>query len=644
MSTRPPPPALDRQLVSVLSNAHFGAVVLEGERVAWINPVGRALIGYDEDELTDVRSMIERLVPDPVDRERLFGDFLQQQEGRASAALPVCIRARDGAVRHIEPSAPTIIDDGLMLVTFFDITDRVVSHEALARNEASLRALLENAQGFVVYSIRLSEGTHGGVVEYVSPSIREIMDVEDPARFDSWFERIHEEDRARVEAANAVSAARGEPFSEVMRIWHERKQEWRHIHAMSSPVRDTSGRITHFTGAIVDVTLERRDASERRKLEQVLLRAAQLEAMGTLAAGVAHDVNNVLTTIQGCVTVLSQEANGAERRQLIQDIGQSVRSGAELTRQLLGFARRGPSAVKTYDVNESVRRTVDIFRRTHRKITTEAALSSEPRWIDADPTQIERVLLNLFINAAEAMPDGGVLSVATGAVSDAELPEALPRLGADYTRIEVRDTGSGMDEATLERIFEPFFTTKGEGRGSGLGLAASDGIVRRHGGLLEVTSRVGLGTTFRIHFPPSQGQRLEPARDDRRLVLVVDDEPSVLRVVERSLASLNFRVACVSSGEAAVEFLARQGEDVSVVLLDMIMPGLSGPELFQRIREMRPTLSVVLCSAFAHAFDDLAGSNTFVLPKPFTFDQLSAALEAAIGAPPRLNATLQSQR
>jgi PAS domain S-box-containing protein len=384
------------------------------------------------------------------------------------------------------------------------------------------------------------------------------------------------------------------------------------------------------------------DISERRSLQGQLFRSQKMEAIGTLAGGIAHDFNNLLAGILGYVSILQAGKDpGTLEYEQLQTIEQQIDSARGLTRQLLGFARGGTYETKPWDLNQIVQSAVDLFGRTKREIEVVLDLQDGECVADCDRGQIEQVLINLFVNATQAMPEGGTLTVRTGQKAypeDLTKPFELP--AGWYVEVEVRDTGIGMDEATQARIFDPFFTTKDLGGGSGLGLASVYGILKNHRGLIRVQSQLGQGSTFICALPRSKASVV--AREKRRLkgthqgegtVLVVDDQEIIRTVSKAMLEMIGYGVLKAESGEEALAIFQENRGKIKLVLLDMIMPGMNGKETFHRLRAMDPHIPIILASGYSLGGDVDAllaeGCNGFI-QKPFNVAKLAEKISQVL--------------
>jgi two-component system cell cycle sensor histidine kinase/response regulator CckA len=370
------------------------------------------------------------------------------------------------------------------------------------------------------------------------------------------------------------------------------------------------------------------------------VQARKMEALGTLAGGLAHDFNNTLMVLGGLASLGRLEVDQGHRvSEILGGIEEQVQSAAALTRQLLAFARTGKYDVAPGDLDRIIRRTSDLFARTHKGVTVQVACAAGTWAAEVDRSQIEQMLLNLYLNAAHAMPAGGTLRVTTeNAVLDEAGAGTFGLSPGRYVKLTVSDTGTGMDEATRVKIFEPFFTTKELGRGTGL--ASVYGIVKNHGGAIEVSSELGVGTRFDIHLPASEvaAKEEEPAPCStgrgRGLVMLVDDEEPVARVGAAMLRELGYDVLVASSGPESVELFRDHADEVDLVLLDVIMPEMDGAAVFEELNKIRPGVTVVLISGHASAQEmpEILGRGCRgFLQKPFGVIELSQRLTPILG-------------
>jgi PAS domain S-box-containing protein len=379
------------------------------------------------------------------------------------------------------------------------------------------------------------------------------------------------------------------------------------------------------------------DLTERNRLEQQFIHAQKMEAIGTLAGGIAHDFNNLLMGMQGNASLLLLDMPGDHpHHDKIKNIEVHIKRGAELTRQLLGFARGGKYEIQPIDINELVRTSAHMFGRTRKEITIREDYQKDPWGVEVDSGQIDQVLLNIFINAWQAMPNGGDLVLTTQNVLLHERDSGpLGMEPGRHIKISVKDTGLGMDAETQKRIFEPFFTTRPRGRGTGLGLASAYGIVKNHGGSIHVESSPGNGTRFDIYLPASDKKTLTDQPTSQEItkgsetVLLVDDEDMIVEVGQGLLERLGYRALTAKTGKDAIATYKKNLDQIDMVILDMVMPDMGGGETFDRLREVNPNVKVLLSSGYTvegEAAEILKRGCDGFIQKPFDVQQLSQKL------------------
>ncbi len=446
----------------------------------------------------------------------------------------------------------------------------------------------------------------------------------------SWWDAVHPADRERIVAAAHRKQASGE-YDEVYRIVHE-DGSIRWIHERAFPVHDEKGRVHRIAGLAEDIT-ERRQAEESSREQSERLRMAQkMEAVGQLAGGVAHDFNNILVAILGFSELVRDSLPpGNAQRKNVEEVIKAGERAADLTRQLLAFSRRQVIAPVVLDPNEKLRSIERLLRRVIGE-DIELALHLDPGIgrVRADPTQLEQVVMNLAVNARDAMPKGGALIIET---ADAELGDAFARANPGsraglQVMLAVSDTGMGMTRETQARIFEPFFTTKGEGKGTGLGLATVYGIVKQSGWYISVYSEPGKGTTFKVFMPrsdeapapvPELGAEGE-SLGGSETILVVEDDPAVRDLVVAALRGYGYRVLEAREPEDAFVIVEASKVPVHLLLTDVVMPRLSGPDVAKRVRELRPGIAVLFMSGYTDRVMSLQGLDPAIsfLQKPFS--------------------------
>lgn len=477
---------------------------------------------------------------------------------------------------------------------------------------------------------------------YISPAYEKIWGRPVDALYRdarSWLESIHPDDRERIaareQAGDSVDKSTTQEHYEYRILRPDGAVRW--IGAREFAIGDESGRTTMICGVAEDIT-------GRRKLEEQLRQSQKLEAIGQLAGGIAHDFNNLLQSILGYSNILKmQAAPGSMTYRAAEVTEKAAVRASDLTKQLLGFARKGKLQNVPVDMHRIVHDTVSIIGRTvDKRIEISLRLEADPSVVLGDPSQIEQVVMNLAMNARDAMPEGGELLVET---SNIELDDDYCREHAEttpgrYLLVNVSDTGAGMTDEVRARVFEPFFTTKERGKGTGMGLAMVYGIVKNHGGTVNVYSTPGTGATFKIYLPLARNA--ERAKDTQELkalvrgsgtILVADDEESVRQICMDMLTALGYKVLLVKDGSEAVRCYGERGDSIDLVILDMSMPVMDGCECFRKLKEIDPGVKVVVSTG--HALNGAAqeimneGASRF-LQKPFVLAQLSEAVAKAL--------------
>ena len=416
----------------------------------------------------------------------------------------------------------------------------------------------------------------------------------------------------------------------------------RFIELSGSLLRHPDGRLAGFRCLGRDVTERLKSDLERKELEEHLQQTQRMKAVGTLAGGIAHDFNNLLMGIQGNTTLLLMSLEATDPcYQNVKSIEQCVQSGANLTRQLLGYARGGKYMVKPSNVVEIVEKTANLFERTHKK-TKIVNQSEDAVWaVNIDRSQIEQVLFNLYLNAWQAMEGAGTLYLRTENVHlEQDIVKKYQVPPGRYVKISVQDTGTGIEESIQDRVFEPFFTTKSMGRGTGMGLASAFGIIKNHDGIIRFDTQPGKGTTFTIYLPAVDAAAMpdrraeEPPAAGHETLLVVDDEPYILDACAAMLTGMGYRVLTAGSGSEAVTIFSDRKASIDLIILDMVMPEMDGRETFSRLKKLDPDVKVILSSGYS--LEDMAeemlsmGCKVFI-QKPFDEHQISRKIKDVLG-------------
>ena len=613
-----------------------------GPRILFVNPAFEKTTGYSAEEVVG-RSPRFLVGPDTSKAD------LVRIDAAMSARKPVRAELlnykKDGTPYWVELVATTITSPSSAGEYFVfierDITERKRAEAASREQERSMATLFGNLPGMAYRCHNDGFWT----MEFVSDGCRQLTGYEPEAvvgnRLVSFEDIIDPLDRKAVREVDTRSLETGEPFELTYRIrTREGAVKWVQERGRSVPGPD--GRVRFFEGFITDVT-------ERKLLELQVAQNQRLESIGTLAGGIAHDLNNVFAPIMMAGELLSDKMDDKDSVQLLDVITASARRGAGLVRQILLFARGMEGqrvSVKLSALFGEIRTFLDSTLPKSIHIEIDAATDLPP--ISGDPTQLHQVLLNLSVNALDAMPSGGRLSIsATTATVQPSAPRPHPdAVPGEFVRIDVADTGCGIPDILRGQIFDPFFTTKGVGRGSGLGLSTARSIVKAHRGFITFVSAEGAGTTFSVHLPTAASGLSRPVRDEHgksdahplprgkgEHVLVVDDEESVRLIMRSTLENFGFRVSTASDGAEAIAMFRNPSGLFDIALVDMQMPGLDGGKTIVALRHLRPDLPIVGASGLATSENrEHAASNgvRHFLDKPFSVETLLRTVHAAM--------------
>lgn len=598
-------------------------------RLIRVNQKMCAITGYSSEELLGMR-VLE--ITHPEDRERNWELFQRVVRGETSDyRIEKRYVRKDGRIAWVNVNMAVVRDaEGQPVRTMATIEDITERKEAEARIRKLSRAVEQSPASIIITD-------KCGKIEYVNGKFCEVTGyaseecVGKNPRILKSGEMSPEGYKELWSTITAGKEWRGE--------LHNRKKNGELFWELAaiSPIFDSAGKITHFLGVKEDIT-------ERKQLEAQFLRAQRLESVGALASGIAHDLNNILAPILLTAELLQSVAKDAEMRGWVDMIEDNAQRGADVLKQLLTFARGEPGArvplLLRYLLNDAKKMIQETFPRD----ISPAMSADGDLWpILGDATQIHQVLLNLCVNARDAMPNGGTLTLRASNISMDEaaarkLPGARP--GA-YVCVAVDDTGVGIPAENLDRIFEPFFTTKELGKGTGLGLATVIGIVRGHGGFVRVISRLNKGTTFELYLPAEPQANCDPVltgdctppRGEGELILVVDDEADVLDSVRDTLEDGGYRVITAARGAEAMKIFLDQRAHIRAILTDMMMPSTNGPELVQSVRAIDPGVPIIGMTGLPEQKGVRGIENLeleAMLMKPFVGDELLKVLRAAL--------------
>ncbi len=513
-----------------------------------------------------------------------------------------------------------------------EIDARIEKEEALRRSEEKYRSIIENTNNGY-YEVDIN-----GCLTFFNDSLALILGYPAEELQGMDYAILMDADVLRQMPEKPSDSYRSGMNSNLSRLTITRRDGSRRtVDVSTEPILDKNGIRIGQRGVVLDISERLNAEIEKKKLEERLHQIQRLEGIGTLAGGVAHDFNNLLMGIQGNISLMMLKPDLSEYNyNKLKSIESCVLSGTKLTQQLLGFARGGKYVAKALNFNQIVINTARMFGRTRKEIRIEENIEHDLWAIMADKNQIEQVLLNIYINAWQAMPEGGtVLIDARNMVLDATFSKAFDIQPGRYVCVSISDTGMGIDPAIQAKIFEPFFTTKGMGRGTGLGLASAYGIIKNHDGAIDFVSQPGKGTTFYVYLPASDADiEPDPALSDAivkgtETLLLIDDEDVILQVEQPMLESLGYKVMTASDGGTAVELFRRFSGEIDLVILDVIMPGMSGGAVFDELKSIDPQVLVLLSSGYSlrgQAEEILSRGCIGFIQKPFSLEQLSARL------------------
>jgi PAS domain S-box-containing protein len=587
------------------------------------NPAVKRILGYEPSEVIGKQSLA---LMHPADREAVETElegFAFQKRGWEGMVLRW--RHRDGSTRYLESTALPVLDDEGRLVGYRgsdrDITARMETEEKL-REQAMLlenaveATLLTDTEGRIRFWNRGAADLYEWPAEEaLGHNIAELFAAESAA--------AAREARRRVLAGGSWSG-----------LVHQRSRGGRDIVVQSrwSPIRGNDGRLRSILILNADVT-------EAQKLEARFLRAQRMEGIGTLAGGIAHDLNNVLAPILMSIEVLGRKVSDAHGQRMLGILETSARRGADLVKQVLTFSRGAQGPAGLLDPSHIVREMERMARETFPKsIRVQVDVAGDVWQVMGQATPLQQVLMNLCVNARDAMPSGGTLLLRARnetirAVRDGKAGDPAP-----HVLLEVADTGTGMASEVVDRIFDPFFTTKPVGVGTGLGLSTTAAIVKSHGGFIDVETAPGEGTTFKVFLParPSAAAAAPPPEPEvpegrGELVLVIDDEAAILSIARETLESYGYAVLTAASGEVALGIFRERHRDIRLVLTDMSMPGLTGAQTIHALRAIDPAVPIVATSG--RAMEDGVPVTGF-LAKPYSGRTLVETVQAALGPPP----------
>ena len=517
------------------------------------------------------------------------------------------------------------------------------AEEALRASEEKYRAVFDNA------GIGIDLLDRDGRIIQVNQSLLDMLGYSEEELHQLTFLDITHPEEREISKRNLEALMAGEiEFYRLEKRYLRKDRSILWADLTTSAIRGPNGEHSGTIGVISDITDRKKAEQEREQLRNQLAQAQKMEAIGTLTGGIAHDFNNLLTVILGYSEMLLLDRDEKDPAyDDLQKIMQSARNGAEMVQRLLVFSRRAETNPVPLDLNRQVRNTEPLLSHTLPKmIRIEMRLDEDLGLVRADPAQMDQIVMNLAINAKEAMPDGGILTLETSNVTlESEFCARHPGVApGDYVLLSISDTGRGMDKEIQDRMFDPFFTVKGwdSRKGTGLGLPVVLGIVQHHGGCIECLSEVGKGTTFNIYLPKFTAEPLSDQADSRDVpalgtetILLVDDEDLVRELGERILTKSGYRVLTARNGREALDIYKQHQPDIALVILDLIMPEMSGKECLRELVKIDPQVRVIVSSGHSDSEDPHEVPHEFVrasVKKPYLMRQLLETVRSALDA------------
>jgi PAS domain S-box-containing protein len=612
-----------RELAKILDSSMDVICSIDGQgRFVRVNAASATVWGYSPEELLGSH-YIDKVAP--ADREVTTREAASIMSGRAATGFENRYVRKDGRIVHIQWTATWSEEDQVMFCVARDVTlvresERRIAEQASLLDRAQDAIIVRDLEHRVQYWNASAERVYGWAApEVLGRSVQELL---------------YRDLKAFREAGEALFRT-GEWIGELEQLTRDGRAIV--VEGRWTLLRDEEGQPKSVLAINTDIT-------QRKLLEQQFLRAQRMESIGTLAGGIAHDLNNVLAPMMVAVDLLMLDEQDDERLELLHTIHANTRRGAEMVGQVLSFARgvqgRQTDLQVAHVLNELMKIVTDTFPKS---ITVTLELDPDLSVVRADPTQIHQVLLNLCVNARDAMPSGGQLTITAHnfRVDPLDATFKADAEQTDYVRLEVRDTGTGIAPEILEQIFDPFFTSKELGKGTGLGLFTTAAIVKGHGGFLRVSTELGQGSTFSVYLPAAVGARTAEAatatrhlpRGNGEMVLVVDDEAAIRHTTGATLQAFGYRVLLAADGTEAVRLFTEHEQEIALVLTDIMMPNLDGAATARVLTQINPAVRIVATSGVPASLDadpDVKAAVRQFLPKPYSAEGLLQALEAVL--------------
>jgi PAS domain S-box-containing protein len=515
-----------------------------------------------------------------------------------------------------------------------DISERRAADQALRESEQRFRILVQGVHDYAIYMLD-PEGNvtnwNAGAQAIKGYSADEIV-----GRHFSLFYTPEDREAGAPARALATALREGKFSGEAQRVRKNGERFWASV--LIDPIHDDAGQLLGFAKVTRDITEKRRAEEELERSREALVQAQKMEAIGRLTGGVAHDFNNLLTVIRASADFLRRPNVPEEKRaRYVEAIAETAERAATLTGQLLAFARRQPLQPEVFDVCSRLRGLHRIIgSMIGSSVTIQNDLPETEHLVEADPTQFDTAVLNMVINARDAMPRGGTIRIGARIVDGVPAVRGHAAASGAFVAVDISDDGTGMSPETLQKIFEPFFTTKPVDKGTGLGLSQVYGFAKQSRGEIDVASQLEVGTTFTLYLPSAAGQvttvpataaqLADISNIPRRRVLLVEDNEGVGKFAAGLLKELGQAVTWVGDGQAALKALNNDPESFDLVFTDVVMPGINGLELAQLIQQQRPDLQIVLTSGYSHVIAEQGAQGFPLVRKPYSIDGLLAIL------------------
>ncbi|KPQ44324.1 MAG: sensory transduction histidine kinase [Candidatus Methanoperedens nitroreducens] len=605
------------------------AIIEEDTKISLVNEEFEKLTGYPGEEVEGKKSLTEFIVKEDLERMKKYHRERRVDPKLAPNKYEIRLIDRNGSIKDIFLNIAMIPGTKKSIVSLMDITEHKRSEEQVREQAALLEKaqdaiLVRNLEDSITYWNKSAQRLYGWTAqEAIGKNASELLykDIEDSSR--------------HIEARKSV-VERGEWNGDLYHVTKDGREiivesRWTLMH-------DNKGKPKSILAINTDIT-------EKKKLEEQFLRAQRMESVGTLAGGIAHDINNVLTPIMLSLELLKEKFTDNKSQQLIDILDRSAKRGASLIKQVQSFARGVEGERMPLQTAHLISEIRQIAQETFpRSIEIMTDIQKDLWTISGDATQLHQVLMNLCVNARDAMPDGGILTISARNIfidEDYTHIDIEARVG-HYIVIAVTDTGAGIPPKIMDRMFEPFFTTKENGKGTGLGLSTALGIVKSHGGFINVYSEAGKGTTFKVHLPAittTETQKAEEPAHERfrgsgELILIVDDEAQIRDITSSVLQTNGYRVLTANNGLEAIALYEQNREEIKIVLMDMMMPVMDGLASIQELRKINPQLKIIAASGLTEKdkLTKAAGTVNAFLPKPYTAEKLLRTIHEVLSA------------